>query len=77
MTRDEGFAEVNDNLETPTNDNTTEKPLSLNKKKSNKVDINILKSKMQKAEKLELKKNIFILALLIIVLAFFGIYLTI
>ncbi len=77
MTKNEGFAEVNSNLETPTNDNNTEKPLILNKKKSNKVDINILKSKMQKAEKLELKKNIFILTLLIIVLAFFGIYLSI
>ena len=43
MTKNEGFAEVNSNLETPTNDNNTEKPLILNKKKSNKVDIsNIL-----------------------------------
>ena len=56
---------------------TTEKPLTEKKKNSKRVDINILKSKMQRAENLEFKKNIFIFSLLVIVLAFFAIYLTV
>ena len=77
MINDESFSDVNTNLETPNSNITTEKPLSEKKKISKRVDINILKSKMQKAENLEFKKNIFIFSLLVIVLAFFAIYLTI
>ena len=76
MINDENFSDVNANLETPNNNITSEKPLSEKKKILKRVDINILKSKMQKAENLELKKNIFIFSLLVIVLAFFAIYLT-
>ena len=77
MINDESFSDVNTNLETPNSNITTEKPLSEKKKISKRVDINILKSKMQKAENLEFKKNIFIFSLLVIVLAFFAIYLTV
>ena len=77
MINEENFSDVNINLETPNSDITTEKPLTEKKKISKRVDINILKSKMQKAENIELKKNILIISLLVIVLAFFGIYLTI
>ena len=50
-----------------------EKPLKTQKKR---VDINILKSKLEETEAKELKKNIFILSLLIIGVGSFGIYLS-
>ena len=77
MLNHKSFSDVNTNLETPNSNITTEKHLNEKKKISKRVDINILKSKMQKAENIELKKNILIISLLVIVLAFFGIYLTI
>tara|TARA_B100001057_G_scaffold482481_1_gene557909 strand:+ start:746 stop:979 length:234 start_codon:yes stop_codon:yes gene_type:complete len=77
MLNDESLSGVNTDLETSNSNITTEKPLNEKKKISKRVDINILKSKMQKAENIELKKNIFIISLLVIVLTFFGIYLTI
>ena len=43
---------------------------------SNRVDINILKSKLRATEAKEFKKNIFIFSFLILVLGILGIYLT-
>ena len=43
---------------------------------SKRTDINILKSKLEETEAKELKKNIFILSLLIIGVGAFGIYLS-
>ena len=68
-----GFAETRTNIETPIDVDVAEKPLKTLKKR---VDINILKSKLEKTEAKELKKNIFILSLLIIVVGAFGIYLS-
>ena len=68
-----GFAETRTNIETPNDVDVAEKPLkTLNKR----VDINILKSKLEEIEAKELKKNIFILSLLIIGVGAFGIYLS-
>ena len=53
------------------------KSLYLKNKRSKKVDINVLKSKIRKAENLELKKNILIVSFLIIGLFFLGFYLSI
>ena len=58
-----GFAETRTNIETPNDVDVAEKPLKTSKKR---VDINILKSKLEEIESKELKKNIFILSLLII-----------
>ena len=58
------------------NNSDNEKPLKINSKSSNRVDINVLKSKLQENENNELKKNIFILFILITVLAALGIYLS-
>ena len=66
-----GFAETHTNIETPNNVDVAEKPLKTLKKR---VDINILKSKLEETEAKELKKNIFILSLLIIGVGFFGFY---
>ena len=68
-----GFAETHTSIETPNDVDVAEKPLKTLKKR---VDINILKSKLEETETKELKKNIFILSLLIIVVGAFGIYLS-
>ena len=68
-----GFAETRTNIETPNDVDVAEKPLKTSKKR---VDINILKSKLEETEAKELKKNIFILSLLIICVGAFGIYLS-
>ena len=68
-----GFAETHANIETPNDVDVAEKPLKTLKKR---VDINILKSKLEEIEAKELKKNIFILSLLIIGVGAFGIYLS-
>ena len=68
-----GFAEIQTDIETPNGVNVAEKPLKTLKKR---VDINILKSKLEQTEAKELKKNIFILSLLIIGVGAFGIYLS-
>ena len=68
-----GFAETRTNIETPNDVDVAEKPLKTSKKR---VDINILKSKLEEIESKELKKNIFILSLLIIGVGTFGIYLS-
>ena len=58
-----GFAETHTNIETPNDVDVAEKPLKTSKKR---VDINILKSKLEETEAKELKKNIFILMKLMI-----------
>ncbi len=68
-----GFAETHTNIETPNDVDVAEKPSKTLKKR---VDINILKSKLEETEAKELKKNIFILSLLIIGVGAFGIYLS-
>ena len=54
----------------------TENSLNQRKTVSKRVDINILKSKIQKAESMELKKNILIVSFLIIGLFCLGFYLS-
>ena len=68
-----GFAETRTSIETPNDVDVAEKPLKTLKKR---VDINILKSKLEETEAKELKKNIFILSFLIIGVGAFGIYLS-
>ena len=68
-----GFAETHTNVETPNDVDVAEKPLKTLKKR---VDINILKSKLEETKVKEFKKNIFILSLLIIGVGAFGIYLS-
>ena len=52
-----------------------EKPLNISNN-SNRVDINILKSKLRATEAKEFKKNIFIISFLILILGILGIYLS-
>ena len=71
-----GFTEINANIDTPNDVYSTEKPLKSDSVASNRVDINILKSKLQETESKELKKNMFILSVLILCLGILGIYLS-
>ena len=71
-----GFAEQQSNIETPNDVRVAEKPLKEDKTACNRVDINVLKSKLQESESKELKKNILILSSLIIGLGVLGIYLS-
>ena len=71
-----GFAEKQINIETPNDIGVAEKPLKSERIVSNRVDINVLKSKLQETESKELKKNLFILSTLILGLGFLGIYLS-
>jgi len=69
-----GFTDHQTSIETPNDIGVSEKPLKQNKISSNRVDINVLKSKLQKSESKEFKKNLFILSSLIIALSILGIY---
>ena len=71
-----GFTDNNTNIETPNDIGVSEKPLKTDKISSNRVDINVLKSKLQETESKEFKKNISILSILILALVFLGIYLS-
>ena len=71
-----GFADTKNNIETPNDIVMTEKPLNKEQTKPKRVDINVLKSKLQETESKELKKNLYLLSFLIIGLGVLGIYLS-
>ena len=71
-----GFAENQVNIETPNDVGITEKPLKATPKLPGRVDINVLKSKLQETESKEFKKNLYILSSLILALGVLGIYLS-
>ena len=71
-----GFTENQANIETPNDISIAEKPLTSGKIIPNRVDINVLKSKLQENESKEFKKNLYILSTLIIGLGILGIYLS-
>ena len=71
-----GFADDNANIETPNDVGLTEKPLKSEQIISKRVDINVLKSKLQEAESKAFKKNLYVLSTLILGLAILGIYLS-
>ena len=71
-----GFADQQSNVETPNGISVTEKPLKSNQISKNRVDINVLKSKLQENESKEFKKNLFILSSLVLGLGILGIYLS-
>ena len=72
-----GFADNKTNIETP-NDGVVvaKKPLKPNQISSGRVDINVLKSKLQESESREFKKNLLILSTLVLGLGILGIYLS-
>ena len=71
-----GFAEIQTDIETPNGVNVAEKPLKTNRIRPDRVDINVLKSKLQQTESREFKKNVYILSTLVIGLGALGVYLS-
>ena len=71
-----GFTENTKNIETPNDINLTEKPLNSNKISSGRVDINVLKSKLEAEQGKEFRKNIFILSFCVVMLGSIGIFLS-
>ena len=71
-----GFADTSANIETPNDIGVAEKPLKSKAVISNRVDINVLKSKLQETESKEFKKNIAILSTLVLGLGILGVYLS-
>ena len=71
-----GFADNNTKIETPNDLGVAEKPLKNDSMSSQRVDINVLKSKLQETESKEFKKNLVILSALILALGILGIYLS-
>ena len=70
-----GFTDNQASIETPNDIGVAEKPLN-NETVSKRVDINVLKSKLQETESREFKKNISLLSILILALGIIGIYLS-
>ena len=71
-----GFTDNQINIETPSDVLDAEKPLKTEQKRSNRVDINVLKLKLQETESKEFKKNVFVLSSLVLALGILGIYLS-
>lgn len=71
-----GFEVQNSINETPYIDNDTQKPLKTQNNRTKKVDINILKARVERAQKKENKKNLTIFAFFLGVIGTLGIYLS-
>ena len=72
---EKSLSNIDDNYDTQreSSNNENKKSDSMRKKR---VDINVLKSKLQEIESKEFKRNLSIFLALILVLAFLGIYLS-
>jgi hypothetical protein len=71
-----GFTDNTDNIGTPNDIDATEKPLNPNKISSGRVDINVLKSKLEAQQGKELRKNILIFSFCVLLLGSIGIFLS-
>ena len=71
-----GFADNNTNIETPNDINVSEKPLNPKKISSGRVDINVLKSKLEAQQGKEFRKNVFIFSFCVLLLGSIGIFLS-
>jgi hypothetical protein len=63
--------------ETPNFNVADERPLNSKVIQQNKVDINVLKARVQKIQDKEQKKNIFIFSIVVAILGLIGIYFSI
>ena len=71
-----GFAENKTSIETPNDIGLSEKPLKNRLNTSGRVDINVLKAKLEATESKEFKRNIYIISSLVLALGILGIYLS-
>ena len=71
-----GFTDNTNNIETPNDINVSEKPLNQKKISSGRVDINVLKSKLEAQQGKEFRKNVFIFSFCVLLLGSIGIFLS-
>ncbi len=71
-----GFTKNTGNIETLKDNNVSENLLNPKKNGSGRVDINVLRSKLEAQQDRELRKNIFIFLFCIILLGSIGIFLS-
>ena len=72
-----GFEIENTASETPNTDSDIKKPLNPKENRVRRVDINVLKSRIQDAQSKEHKHNLIVLVLFLLALGSLGIYLSI
>ena len=70
---DRDFTNLDNEIENPNDFSDAEKPIKIRRSSLNRVDINILKSKLQEAESKEFKKNLIIFIVLFTILGILGI----
>ena len=71
-----GFRNKSSNDDTPNDVDVSEKPINSKKISSGRVDINILRSKLEAQQGKELRKNIFIFSFCVLLLSSIGIFLS-
>ena len=71
-----GFTNNIDNIDTSNDIDVSKKPLNSKKINSGRVDINVLKSKLEAQQGKELRKNIFIFLFCALLLGSIGIFLS-
>ena len=71
-----GFTDNQANIETPNDVSVAEKPLKNSLNRPQRVDINVLKSKLEAEKSKEFRKNIFIFSFCVLLLGSIGIFLS-
>ena len=71
-----GFRNKSSNDDTPNDVDVSEKPINSKKISSGRVDINILRSKLEAQQGKELRKNIFIFSFCVLLLGSIGVFLS-
>ncbi len=71
-----GFEDNKLNIETPNGVEVTEKPLKNNQNRTQRVDINVLKSKLEAQQGREFRKNLLIFSFCVLLLGSIGIFLS-
>ena len=71
-----GFSDNRDNIETPNDVDISKEPLNQRNISSGRVDINVLKSKLEAEKSKEFRKNIFIFSFCALLLGSIGIFLS-
>ena len=70
---DRGLTNLTNEIENLNDFSDAEEPIKIRRSSLNRVDINILKSKLQKAESKEFKKNLIIFIVLFTILGILGV----
>ena len=71
-----GLSDNSDNIDIPNDTDVSKKPVNSKKNSSGRVDINVLKSKLEAQQGKELRKNIFIFSFCVLLLGSIGVFLS-